>query len=108
MPKVDARRYRKRHMQRAEALCLLRILMDQHGLNDWDARIAVGDVNDTPKRATLGLCDFEEKAIYLTLYCVKKRTPRQVEDTILHEIAHALTGDETHGEVWAKKAEELG
>ncbi len=82
--------------------------MDEHGLKDWDARIALGDVNDTPKRYLLGCCDLDDKAIYLTVYCIKNRSPRQVQDTILHEIAHALTEDETHGPVWFAKVDALG
>lgn len=56
-----------------------------------------------------GVCRYREKRIELSVnYCLRA-APEDVEDTILHEIAHALVGPEhDHDEVWRAAARLLG
>lgn len=55
----------------------------------------------------IGLCDYSKKTIFFSrkyLHVSKE----QFRQTILHEIAHALTPGHNHDEVWAAKAAEIG
>ena len=78
--------------------------LDEHGLLDegwafkWD---------NAKSRA--GVCDHSHKAIGLSKFVTKYRSYEDAEDTILHEIAHALVGPRHgHGPVWRAKAREIG
>ena len=92
----------------AEATAFLHLVMKKHGLHGWYHDIASEVASDTPEVQLLGLCHFPTTTIYLTKTCLEKRTVPQVKDTILHEIAHALSGDAKHTEAWVAKARELG
>ena len=56
-----------------------------------------------------GVCRFHDRRINLSVnYCLAA-TRAEVEDTILHEIAHAIVGPRhNHDEVWKAKALEIG
>lgn len=60
-----------------------------------------------PSRA--GVCRYSERRIDLSVsYCLAA-TRVEIEDTILHEIAHAIVGPRhNHDEVWKAKAWEIG
>lgn len=83
------------------ALNTLRNHMDIHGLFDWKTDL----FNST---TTLGYCDYSIKTISLCKILVETCTEKEILDTILHEIAHALCPDHGHDEVWSKKAIEIG
>jgi hypothetical protein len=83
-----------------------RQLCDSHGLHDW--RISIENLGNRalygPQCVGLmGYCDDPNKTI---------RVHRSLRDsfrqTMLHEIAHALTPGSGHGADWLKKAEEIG
>jgi predicted SprT family Zn-dependent metalloprotease len=78
-------------------------LLREHGLNDWKF------VLDNSKRR-VGQCRYDEREIGLSIWYLEKSSEAEIEDTILHEIAHALVGPdvESHGHVWKAKAAELG
>lgn len=59
---------------------------------------------------TLGLCNYRERKIILNAPWVKREGGLSVEvkDTILHEIAHALTPGAGHGKVWRRAAVMVG
>ncbi len=79
-----------------------RDLMDQNGLRDWSLRF-----NNAQRQ--LGACHWQRKLIVLSRSHTLKRTPEQVTDTILHEIAHALAGPRAgHGPKWKAIASRLG
>jgi hypothetical protein len=103
---TDAESAQKR-LESFEAELLLRTLMDRHGLRDWYCEFVGGLFADTAEARHLGLCNITEKKILITRACVE-RTVAQVKDTILHEIAHALTNEPNHTDKWAEKAWELG
>ena len=60
-----------------------------------------------PARA--GVCRYREKRIDLAVsYCLAA-TRAEIEDTVLHEIAHAIVGPQhNHDAVWKAKAREIG
>ncbi len=60
-----------------------------------------------PSRA--GVCRYSERRIELSVsYCLAA-TRSDIEDTILHEIAHAIVGPRhNHDRVWREKAREIG
>ena len=85
-----------------EIAARFRLLMDEHGLYDWKFEFS-NDIH------TMGWCWYKEK----TLKFSKRYTHHgweEIEDTILHEIAHALVGPKVkaHGVEWRRKARELG
>lgn len=56
----------------------------------------------------VGQCNYSKKLIRLHRLGVYLNTREHVLDTILHEIAHALTPYQMHGPKWKAKAVELG
>lgn len=62
---------------------------------------------DNAKRR-FGVCKYRSKIISLSKNLTALNNVLEVQDTILHEIAHALTPGQHHNNVWKMKAEELG
>lgn len=77
------------------------ILVKKHKLNDWN----VGFIDSTRK---FGSCNYTDRSITLSRRYVEINDWNRVKDTILHEIAHALTPGHKHDEVWVKKCLEIG
>lgn len=81
---------------------MTRDLMDHHGLQDWEIRIG------SAKRLA-GSCNYRKRLITLSYEIHKEWPMDQIRDTILHEIAHALTPrDKGHGKDWKAKCVEIG
>jgi len=61
-------------------------------------------------RATrrFGCCHHQRKIISLSLPLTRLNPETQVRDTLLHEIAHALTPGQGHNRHWKKKCVEVG
>lgn len=60
-----------------------------------------------PSRA--GVCRYSEQRIDLSVSYCMAATRAEIEDTILHEIAHAIVGPRhNHDAVWKAKAREIG
>jgi len=76
-------------------------LLSQHGLADW------GFAFDHARRR-LGSCDYRERRITLSRPLTTLNPEAVVGDTILHEIAHALTQGARHGSAWRLQAAALG
>lgn len=89
-------------MTAKDTLILGRKLLDENGLTDWTIQF------DNSKRR-FGQCRRRSQTISLGLPMVKLNDEERVRDTILHEIAHALTPLERgHGKAWQAKALEIG
>lgn len=77
-------------------------LLDQHGLAGWSF-----DFDHATRRA--GCCDYRRKRISLALQFVRQVCEEEIQDTLLHEIAHALVGiKHNHDAVWKAKAQAIG
>lgn len=60
------------------------------------------------KREVLGLCSYRDKKISILNALVRYGSPEEIANTVIHEIAHALTPGARHGEMWVKCAQDLG
>ena len=79
-------------------------LIEEHNLKQegWSFRL-----DKATKR--FGCCNYTKKEISLSKRLTELNNEEKVEDTILHEIAHALVGpDHGHDRVWKAKAKEIG
>ena len=78
-------------------------LMRQHNLYGWRLRFS-------NMKRTLGLCSYGKKEIALSRLYVSTGTEKEIEQTLLHEIAHALIGPrvKAHGYEWKRLARSIG
>jgi len=76
--------------------------MLKHNMVDW--RFEFDNA-----RARLGVCKFRTKTISLSRHFTEKLNTPEVQDVILHEIAHAIVGGRHgHDYVWKSKCIEIG
>lgn len=75
----------------------------QHGLEDWHFMIV-----SSTKKTNIGYCSYYKRRIAIQARYFYAMSGAQVEETILHELAHALTKGHNHDAVWRAKAIELG
>ena len=79
-----------------------RALMDAHGLKGWTLRFGAA-------RRRLGACFEQPRIVEIARWHAARDEPRQVTDTILHEIAHAIAGVKAgHGPAWKAIARRIG
>ena len=84
-----------------EAHRLANSLLKEHGLADWTFKF------DRAKRR-FGCCNYSTHTISLSRDLTRLNSKAEVRDTLLHEIAHALTRGNGHGPAWRAKCLELG
>lgn len=58
-------------------------------------------------RRTAGRCDHPQRVLFFSWPVFKLNTEEECRQVVLHEVAHAVTG-EGHTETWLWKARELG
>src|SRR5262245_50285167 len=88
-------------MELAAAENLARELMQRYGIGDWTFRF------DRARRR-FGSCCHVRKTITLSAYLTHLNDDEEVCDTILHEIAHALTPGDGHGPRWRAVCRQIG
>lgn len=88
-------------MQLEDAEQLALALLAEHGLQGWTFSF------DRAKRR-LGACNYTSRTISLSRPLTRLNSEAVVRDTLLHEIAHALTPGGGHGPAWRAKCLELG
>lgn len=77
-------------------------LLAQHGLENWSFRF-------DKAKLRAGMCDYSKKVISISEIYARTASQSQIENTLLHEIAHALVGHSNgHNAVWKSKALEIG
>jgi len=87
-----------------EAKTLAISLIKEHGLTYDGWRFEF----DTARNRA-GVCKFRSKTIGLSKYLLPHMKDDKVEDTLLHEIAHALVGPQHgHDRVWQRQALAIG
>lgn len=86
-----------------KAQALANELMQKHGIKQhgWIFRF------DNARRR-FGSCRYRSRTITMSKYLTELNDEHKVKDTILHEIAHALTPGHKHDWVWRAKAIEIG
>lgn len=56
-----------------------------------------------------GLCDYTKRRITISKHLLAAADMDQIEQVLLHEIAHAVVGKSAgHGKIWRQKASEIG
>jgi predicted SprT family Zn-dependent metalloprotease len=86
-----------------EARNLAITLMRAHGLDKAGWRFRFDHA-----RRRFGCCRFSDKSITLSRPLTLLNPPEQVRDTVLHEIAHALTPGDGHGRRWRAACAAVG
>lgn len=78
-------------------------LLREHGLADqgWTFKF-----DNARNRA--GACKYGPRVISMSRYLVQLWDADEVRQTLLHEVAHALTPGASHGPAWRRKAAEIG
>jgi predicted SprT family Zn-dependent metalloprotease len=87
-------------MEISQARQLAESLLRAHGLHDWVIEFGRA-------KRQFGLCIRSKKTIRLSASLVRLNTVKLVTNTILHEIAHALTKG-GHTQAWKAKALAIG
>lgn len=60
------------------------------------------------RKRAFGVCNYSKRNISLSSVLIPFMTESAIKDTIIHEIAHALTRGHDHDNVWRRKCLELG
>lgn len=84
-----------------EAVRNAKALLAVHGLTDWTIKL------DSAKNRA-GRCTYSTRTISLSRVLIELRSPEDTRNTVLHEIAHALTPGHHHDAVWARKCIAIG
>lgn len=94
-------------MKLSDARTLALSLMEAHGLRGQGWRFSFDKA-----RVRFGICRHRPKTISLSKVLTQLNDEREVRDTILHEIAHALDGvkprGQGHGTSWKAIAARIG
>ena len=88
-------------MELTDAKILAENLMQKHGLSNYSFDF----IQSLHK---FGVCNNAKKIIYLSIPLVKINSTERVTQTILHEIAHALTPGNGHNKKWLSMARSIG
>jgi len=80
-----------------------KLLMAAHGLTDKGWRF---EWDNAARR--FGQCRYSTKTISMSRQLTRQRSEGSVRNTMLHEIAHALTPGSGHGYEWRMKALAIG
>lgn len=76
--------------------------MVEQGLGDWHFKL-----DNSPRR--FGCCKYRTRTISISTKLALLNSEKEVLNTILHEIAHALVGSHNaHNYIWRQKAIEIG
>ena len=59
-------------------------------------------------KKSFGRCNYTTRTISISSYLCDSMTNIAIKDTLIHEIAHALTRGHGHDNVWRRKCVELG
>lgn len=89
-------------MKTVEVLTLVNELKNKH------AELRYWTVDFNNRKRAFGLCNYTKRTIELSRVLIPFMSDEAIKDTIIHEIAHALTHGDGHGYRWQRKCIELG
>jgi len=93
-------------MELSEVSFLAERLLREHGLRDYPTPWSFSF--DKAKRR-YGQCNHTRRSITMSKVLIPLMKEEDIQDTLLHEIAHALVGsDHGHDWTWVRKAREIG
>ena len=75
--------------------------LDELGLHNWKFRWSRG-------KKTLGHCNLTRGEIRLSAFAHKHLSEEHIYNTLVHEVAHALTPGARHGPTWKSMMRRLG
>lgn len=78
-----------------------RQIMNEYGLQIWTIQI------DSAKRRN-GQCNYAKRQLSFSKFFIAGNPESMILNTLLHEIAHALTPGERHSAKWAAKCAKIG
>lgn len=78
-------------------------LLNECGLNDWSINIS-----ELKSNTIFAECQYNTKRILVNISTLYLAPTKLLREIIIHEIAHALTPNHNHDDVWKSKAIELG
>lgn len=89
---------------------MIKHLLIKHKLYCWEVYFSNIDNSKNSNKAIVGITWHDMNLIELDKSFFKTKNTRQCRDIVLHEIAHALVGNENqqHGYEWRKKCKEIG
>ncbi len=77
-------------------------LLREFNLIDWS-------INFDNARRRAGVCIYNKRELSFSIHFLRNSSEKEIYDTLLHEIAHALVGPKNgHNNVWKKKAIDIG
>lgn len=85
-----------------EALLLANDLKNKH------IELLTWSVTHNRRKRSFGVCSYTKREIQLSILLIPTMTDEAIFDTIVHEIAHALTPGHGHDNIWKRKCIELG
>jgi len=88
-------------MTKAAALKLARKLLDDNRLFEWDV-VFTRDIRSA------GACVVWKRQIEISYPIMVSFAAIETQDTIIHEVAHALTNEPGHGPQWRREYRRLG
>ena len=91
-------------MTKQDAENIVNGLIVEHGLTGWTFRW----MRRREPFSRAGQCNWVKKTIELAPVYVELNDARHVMNTILHEVAHALTPNHGHNKYWRAKAQAIG
>lgn len=96
-----SKHHRKLIMDPNAVARIARTLMRDHLNNSWSFAF-------NRRKGAAGLCDYDTNTIFISREWAMGATEADIRETMLHEIAHALTPGHKHDYIWRAKYVSLG
>lgn len=93
---------------RSKAIARGKSLLAKWGIRNYDVKFSAPN----NRRGAVGWCNFRERTIYLSSFFWPRISDAQRNETLIHEVAHAVVIDKQdylgHGSVWKSQMKRMG